>query len=42
MKLLLDTHALLWFIGDDPQLSANARDNLKLTDSNCSRFPACN
>jgi PIN domain nuclease of toxin-antitoxin system len=21
MKLLLDTHALLWFIGNDPQLS---------------------
>jgi PIN domain nuclease of toxin-antitoxin system len=25
MKLLLDTHALLWFIGNDPQLSASAR-----------------
>jgi PIN domain nuclease of toxin-antitoxin system len=25
MKLLLDTHALLWFISDDPQLSSNAR-----------------
>jgi len=25
MRLLLDTHALLWFLEDDPQLSANAR-----------------
>ncbi|MFN7139187.1 MAG: type II toxin-antitoxin system VapC family toxin [Limisphaerales bacterium] len=22
MKLLLDTHALLWFLGDDPNLSS--------------------
>ena len=25
MKLLLDTHALLWFLDDDPRLSASAR-----------------
>src|SRR5207248_4789309 len=25
MTLLLDAHALLWFLWDDPQLSANAR-----------------
>ena len=25
MRLLLDTHAFLWFITDDPQLSATAR-----------------
>lgn len=25
MKLLLDTHAFLWFVSDDPQLSAAAR-----------------
>ena len=25
MRLLLDTHAFLWFIGGDRQLSANAR-----------------
>src|SRR5262245_42640571 len=25
MKLLLDAHALLWFLADDPQLSATAR-----------------
>jgi len=29
MKLLLDTHALLWFIGDDPQLSTTARENIE-------------
>lgn len=26
MRLLLDTHALLWWWTDDPQLSARARD----------------
>jgi PIN domain nuclease of toxin-antitoxin system len=25
MKLLLDTHALLWFLADDPRLSATAK-----------------
>lgn len=25
MKLLLDTHALLWFLADDPKLSATAK-----------------
>ena len=25
MKLLLDTHAFLWFVWDDPQLSATAK-----------------
>ena len=25
MRLLLDTHALLWFASNDPQLSAPAR-----------------
>ncbi|MHB8971231.1 MAG: type II toxin-antitoxin system VapC family toxin [Pirellulaceae bacterium] len=25
MKLLLDTHSFLWFVTDDPQLSANAQ-----------------
>ncbi len=25
MRVLLDTHAFLWFILDDPQLSASAR-----------------
>lgn len=26
MKLLLDTHALLWWLGDDPALATRARD----------------
>ena len=26
MKLLLDAHTFLWFIGDDPTLSSRARD----------------
>ncbi len=26
MKVLLDTHALLWWLGDDPKLGAKARD----------------
>ena len=26
MKLLLDTHALLWFLADDPRLSAAAKE----------------
>ena len=25
MRLLLDTHTFLWFVGDDPKLSATAR-----------------
>ena len=29
MKLLLDTHALLWFLGNDPQLSACGRQNIE-------------
>ena len=29
MRLLLDTHALLWFIGNDPQLSGPARQNIE-------------
>jgi PIN domain nuclease of toxin-antitoxin system len=26
LKLLLDTHAVLWFVEDDPRLSAAARE----------------
>lgn len=26
MRLLLDTHALIWYAGDDPRLPARARD----------------
>ncbi len=29
MKLLLDTHALLWFLADDPRLSASARTTIE-------------
>jgi PIN domain nuclease of toxin-antitoxin system len=29
MRLLLDTHALLWFIGNDAQLSAVAHDSIE-------------
>ena len=28
MKLLLDTHALLWWLNDDPQLRAGAREHI--------------
>jgi PIN domain nuclease of toxin-antitoxin system len=34
MRLLLDTHALLWFIGNDPQLSALARQNIENSGHN--------
>ena len=29
MRALLDTHALLWWIGDDPKLSPRARDFIR-------------
>ena len=29
MKLLLDTHALLWFLADDPRLSATAKSAIE-------------
>ena len=28
MRLLLDTHAYLWWLGDDPKLSAKARSRM--------------
>ena len=28
MRLLLDTHALLWWLGDDTRLSARARESI--------------
>lgn len=28
MRLLLDTHAYLWWLSDDPKLSAKARDGM--------------
>jgi PIN domain nuclease of toxin-antitoxin system len=29
MRLLLDTHTLLWFLADDPKLSANAKSAIE-------------
>lgn len=34
MNLLLDTHALLWFLGDDPLLSSKAKGLIEDPD-NC-------
>ncbi|HYV36220.1 MAG TPA: type II toxin-antitoxin system VapC family toxin [Gemmataceae bacterium] len=41
MRLLLDTHALLWFLNDDPKLSATAKSAIE--DPANERFlsPAC-
>jgi PIN domain nuclease of toxin-antitoxin system len=33
MKVLLDTHAFLWFIGDAPELSEYARDLIEDDDT---------
>lgn len=33
MNFLLDTHAFLWFIGDDPALSAAARRLIESADN---------
>lgn len=33
MTVLLDTHALLWWLFDDPQLSEDARDAIRNPDS---------
>jgi len=33
MKILLDTHALLWWLFDDPKLSVRARDAIKDPDN---------
>jgi PIN domain nuclease of toxin-antitoxin system len=33
LKLLLDTHALLWWWVDDPQLSATARRVIQSADN---------
>ncbi|WP_295407772.1 twitching motility protein PilT [uncultured Thiocystis sp.] len=29
MNLLLDTHVLLWFLADDPQLVASAKKSIE-------------
>jgi PIN domain nuclease of toxin-antitoxin system len=33
MRLLLDTHALLWWLFDDPRLSASAREAIRNLDN---------
>ncbi len=33
MRLLLDTHTLVWFLKDAPELSSIARDAIELDDS---------
>lgn len=33
MRLLLDTHALIWWLGDDPALSRAARDAIGLAEN---------
>ncbi len=33
MKVLLDTHAFLWWIADDPQLSPRARQVMEAADT---------
>lgn len=33
MRILLDTHALLWWLFDDPQLSGAAREVIKAPDN---------
>lgn len=33
MKVLLDTHAFLWWIADDPQLSVRARQIMEAADT---------
>jgi PIN domain nuclease of toxin-antitoxin system len=33
VRLLLDTHTLVWFLKDAPELSATARDSIELASS---------
>lgn len=40
MRMLLDSHAFLWFILDDPRLSDRARDCIVATDSSIYVNPA--
>jgi len=35
MQLLLDTHSLLWWVDDDPQLSPEARRRIDDVQSEC-------
>ena len=40
MRMLLDSHAVLWFILDDPRLSDRARECIVATDSSIYVSPA--
>ena len=33
MRLLLDTHALIWFLEDDPRLSLRARNGIESAEN---------
>lgn len=35
MRLLLDTHAFLWWVADAPELSAAAREAIQAPESEC-------
>jgi PIN domain nuclease of toxin-antitoxin system len=41
MKLLLDTHALLWFLDDDARLSASAKSTIEDPANDCFLSPGC-
>ncbi len=41
MRLLLDTHALLWWVEDAPQLSTKARKAIAAADAECFVSLAC-
>jgi len=40
VRLLLDTHTLLWLVSDDPQLSQSARESLVEPDNDLLLSPA--
>lgn len=40
MRLLLDTHAFLWFVTNDPKLSENALDAIAEPDNEILVSPA--
>jgi PIN domain nuclease of toxin-antitoxin system len=40
MRLLLDTHAFLWFLLDDPKLSETARNSIAEPDNDIEISPA--
>jgi PIN domain nuclease of toxin-antitoxin system len=41
MKLLLDTHPLLWFLADDPKLSATAKATIMDPANERMLSPSC-